>query len=139
MRTPTIESLRAALDHAQAVLQKAERERDNWEPDIDNSDHTADLDASLDEMYQLPGALSHLSYSDLLREHDDSAYREAFNDWEDSIRGERERRRAWSDFDDLCKEVEDAEDDVEEAQDAVDEAEEAISTHPRSEGDDTAT
>jgi chromosome segregation ATPase len=121
----SLETLRSTLATCEEALASAEAARDNWEPDCDNSDHTASLDASLDEQYQLPGALSHLSYAKLLFETDRSAYLEEFNNWEDGIRGERERRRTWSDFDELCDAVEEAESARDEAQEALDEAEEA--------------
>jgi hypothetical protein len=118
----TIEDLQAILTAAQNALEVAEQARDAWEPDSDNTDHTAAYDSGLDELYRLPGGLSNLSYSTLAREHDEVGYRCGFNDWEDGIRGERARRQTWSDFDELCEAVEEAEAARDEAQEALDEA-----------------
>ena len=121
-----LETLRATLASCEDSLVEAEAARDDWEPDSDNSDHTAPYDAMLDEQgdEELPTWLNHVKASTLMREHNWSCYIDGFNSWEDSLRSERERRRTWSDFDELCDVVEEAESARELAQEALDEAEE---------------
>lgn len=125
MNPITEDDARAALEACEATLAKAERARDDWEPDSDNSNHTASYDSILDEQGddELPAWLNHVKASDLMREHNWSCYVDGFNSWEDSLRGERERRRTWSDFDELCDAVDEAEAERDEAQEALDEAE----------------
>lgn len=118
-----IETLRATLAHCEREVATLTADRDDWEPDLDDRDHTAGYDSMLDECYTMPDILGHLKVSDLLREHDETAYRCGFIDWEDSIRDERERRQTWSDFDELCDAVEEAESGRDDAQEALDEAE----------------
>ena len=117
-------ALKHALEQAEKALSDAEQARDAWEPDSDNPDHTASFNDSLNELYELPGALSHLSYSTLLKEHDPIAYNEEFRTWIDGMR-EREKRTQFSDFDTLREAVEEAESERDDAMEALEEAEEA--------------
>ena len=126
----TIATLKYALEQAEEALKRAEQARDGWEPDSDNPDHTAPYDSTLGELYDdtLPTWLRHVQVSDLMREHNWSEYIDGFNSWEDSLRRERERRATWSDFDELCEAVEDAEAERDDAAQALEDAEEDLET-----------
>lgn len=116
--------LRQALNDAEATLAHAERERDNWELDSDTEGATDLYESMLDEVH---GEFLGMSASRILKECDETAYRCGFNDWADSYLDgmrERDKRQTFSDFDELCDVVEEAESARDDAQEALDNAEE---------------
>jgi hypothetical protein len=118
-----IETLKAALAGYELALKKAEEARDGFELDSDNREHAEKYDEMLDEVH---GDFLGMSASRILKECDETAYRCGFNDWaDDQLRGmrERDKRSMFSDFDELCEEVEEAEAARDEAQEELEEAE----------------
>lgn len=131
MSTPShppesLDSLRMTLTQRDAELAGHKKARDDWEPDVENPDHTAPYDSLLNDTdsYPLPDWLRHVHVADLMREHNWSTYIDGWNSWEDSIRGERARRQTWDEYEKLCAEYDDAESARDDAQNACDNAEE---------------
>lgn len=118
-----LQDLTEALEEAQQTLDKAERERDDWELDSDSESASDRYDQMLDEVN---GDFLGMSASRILKEMDPIAYNCGFSDWADGAldgMSERDKRRMFPDFDELCEAVEEAEAERDEAAQELDEYE----------------
>lgn len=119
-------TLRHNLEHAEHALSRAEQARDDWELDIDSGSARQAYDDFLDESH---GTFMGISASRILKEMDEIAYNEGFDYWADNYfagMAEREKRAQFSDFDELCEAVEEAESERDAAIEALEEAEEDL-------------
>ena len=111
--TQELEEAGNDLDPLKSLLADATKARDTWEPDLDEPEHKRIYDEMLNDVHgTVTVAGQSFLTSEALKALDETAYREAFNDW--TSMDQEEMANIFPDLRALCAAVDEVAEKVEE-------------------------